>query len=430
MSATEVAVVSLRRNRLVDAAARGETNAKVVNNLRDNPDRFAMTLRVARMLLLLGVALPAGAWEMRREAEVQGWPDPMFATGFLLALAAALLVFGELVPQALARLLSERVAMRLGRWTAFVAWWLTPLGVLIEGAVNVILLPFGKRTSFAEARVSEEEIQELLREASKLGMVDGTAGAIASRAMDFGRLNVREVMVPRIDVVSISVHASLVELKQAFLESGHTRLPVFDRTPDEVIGYISAKDVLAITFEQQLFVVQDVLRPAYFVSQSMRAVKLLEQLQERCMHMAFVAGVDGGFEGIVTMEDLLEELVGDIFSEHDRDVETPIRRAEDGTLVVDGAAPVRDINRELATALPEGNGWSSVAGLCIALAGRIPKAGDKVVGGDGTVFEVLEASHRRIRTVRVHRSASASEAPSTGEPLGRAPSSRAPSQAS
>ncbi|RYG71000.1 HlyC/CorC family transporter, partial [bacterium] len=300
----------------------------------------------------------------------------------------------------------EKLALKVARPLSLIAFLFRPWAALATRVANLLLLPFGRRTSFVDARLSEDELHQLVHEAAKVGTVDPLAGSIASRAIEFGRLVASDVMVPRNDIVTISVTAKAEELQQVLLESGHSRLPVHGKDTDEILGYISAKDVLALTCERQLFVVQDLLRPAYFVTESTRAVTLLEELQARCIHLAFVSDPEGGVAGLVTMEDLLEELVGEIFSEHDAKASVSIQASRDGSLVVDGAVPVRDVNRRLDLELPEGADWSTVAGLCIALAGRIPESGERIRASDGTLFEVLDVSQQRVRSVRVHHPSS------------------------
>jgi putative hemolysin len=413
LAGAEMALVGLKRSRLRALVERGDAGAIAVHGLREAPERFLSTVRVGAGVAASSAGVVAGAFlapEVAARCATLPWlrACPRAASvAFVAAFVAYVLVtFGELIPQSLALGSPERYALTAGRPLSILATLLRPLAWLATSTSNVALLPFGKRANFVDARLSEQEIHQLMHEAVKAGTVDALAGSIASRSIDFGKLTAADVMVPRNDVVAIPVKATTAELQQVLLETGHSRLPVHDKNIDEILGYISAKDVLALTCEQQLFVVQDLIRPAYFVSESTRAVDLLKQLQEHCIHLAFVSDVQGGLAGLVTMEDLLEEIVGDIFSEHDAKVSVPIQKSVDGSLVVEGTVPVRDVNRELDIDLPEGAEWSTVAGLCIALAGHIPQAGEQIEVRGGTLIEVLDASHRRVRSVRVRHPSS------------------------
>ncbi len=413
LAGAEMALVSLKRGRLRDLVDKGDVDARSVHALREAPERFLSTVRTGTGIAASSAGVFAGVYlapeieaHLARLPGVSACPRAAAAAIVVVLVSYFLVTLGELVPQSLALSSPEGYALKAGRPLAALATLLRPLAWLATVTSNVLLLPFGKRTSFLDARVSEQELQQLMHEAVKAGAIDPLAGAIASRSIDFGKLTAADVMVPRNDVVAIPVKSSTAELQQVLMETGHSRLPVHDKNIDEILGYISAKDVLALTCEQSLFVVQDLIRPAYFVPESMRAVELLKQLQERCIHLAFVSDAQGGLSGLVTMEDLLEEIVGDIFSEHDAKISVPIQKAVDGSLVVEGTVPVRDVNRELDIELPEGAEWSTVAGLCIALAGHIPVAGEQIQVDDGTLLEVLDASHRRVRSVRVRHPSS------------------------
>jgi putative hemolysin len=273
-------------------------------------------------------------------------------------------------------------------------WFLT-------ASSNAVLRIFGDRTSFTEARLSPEELQQLLEEATRTGSIDPDAGNIASRAIDFGELTAAEVMVPRNRVVAIDRALKPEELRRVLLEEGHSRMPVYEETIDNVVGYISIKDVIALAWEQQLIVLEDLIRPAYFVPETMNATDLLREMQARRIAIAVVVEESGGMAGIVTTEDLAEELVGELFSEQDEPVPEAVHREPDGSALVQAIAPIREVNRALDLDLPEGDGWTTVAGLCIQLAGRIPEKGARLETQDHTVLEVLEASARRVRLVRI-----------------------------
>jgi putative hemolysin len=164
---------------------------------------------------------------------------------------------------------------------------------------------------------------------------------------------------------------------------------------------VVARDVLALAWEQGLVVLEDILRPPYKVGDSSRAVDLLREMQRRRVQMAVVTDEGGGLAGLITIEDLIEELVGDIFSEDDVP-ETLVTREPGGTALVPGWAPVRKVNRELHVDLPVGRDRTTIAGLCMSLAQAIPQAGEKLTTEDGTVLEIVEASPRRVRRVRIH----------------------------
>jgi putative hemolysin len=278
---------------------------------------------------------------------------------------------------------------------------LRPLVWLLTVVSNLVLRFFGDKTTFTEARLSRDELQQLVEEAAKTGSVDPRASEIASRALGFGEVTVAEVMVPRTRVVALRRGAPPEEVQRVILEEGHSRMPVYDGSIDNIVGYVVARDVLALAWEKGLVVLEDILRPPHKVPETTRALDLLREMQRRRIQMAVVIDEQGGISGLVTTEDLIEELVGDIMSEDDVP-EQFFTREPAGTILVQGWASVRKVNRDLHLDLPVGKDRTTIAGLCMALAQAIPQAGEKLTTDNGTVLEVVEASPRRVRRVRIY----------------------------
>lgn len=404
----EIAVLSLRKTRLAELAAEGSRAVKAIQALRDNPERFLATVQIGITVVGTAAATIGGAnvaesvSESLKDVPVIG----PYAGGLGVTLVVAMisylqLVLGELVPKSLALRSTESYARFVARPILGLAWLARPAVSLLTWSSNVILRFFGDHTSFSESHVSPEELRLMVTEAAKSGALDPRAGEIASRAIEFGDLRADECMVPRGAVVGMPRGASQEVIRRVMLEENHSRVPVYEGTIDHIIGYVTAKDVLALAMEMQLLVLEDILRPAYFVPESMPAVDLLQSMQKKRTPLAIVVDELGSVSGIVTMEDLVEELVGEIFSEHDKAPEEQFVREPDGSARLQGSMNIRDANRELRYDLPEGDDWTTIAGLCINLAGRIPTAGTRLTTENGYVLEVLDANPRRVRLVRV-----------------------------
>ncbi len=237
-------------------------------------------------------------------------------------------------------------------------------------------------------------------EAEKVGALDAPTAEIASRALAFRELTAGDAMVPRSRIVALPRDAPPQELKRLLLEEGRTRMPVYDGTLDEIVGYVMAKDLAAMAWERELIVLADLLRPVQFVPATAKAVRVLRDMQRRRSHLAVVVDEHGGVAGLVTLEDLVEELVGEIVGEQEQP-EALVQHEAGGSALVRGDAPIREVNRALALDLPEGEGYTTVAGVCIALAGSVPERGARLRAPDGTELEVVEASPRVVRLVRV-----------------------------
>jgi putative hemolysin len=316
------------------------------------------------------------------------------------------LVLGELVPKSLALRASERYALWAARPLLVLSWLAQPLVWLLTASSNVVLKPFRDRTTFTEARLSAGEIQQIVDEATETGSVHPAAGDIASRAIDFVDLTAAHVMVPRHRVVGIPKSATPAELRRLVLEHGKTRMLVFDATPENFIGYVTIRDVMALVIEPRLLVLDDAIRPPHIVPETMRAVDLLSEMRQKKVQLAIVVDELGAMRGIVTIEDLVDELIGEIRGEHE-ELSQQIRRESDASVLVLGDTPIRDVNRELDLELPEGDKWSTVAGLVLDLAGRIPGEGEQFDAPDGTTIEIVQATAKRVERVRINLAAAA-----------------------
>jgi putative hemolysin len=407
-SGAELALLSVRKTRLRELLDEGNPSARAVQALRDDPERFLATVQIGITVVGASAAAFGGASLAQRLAPVLtglGLPEKtaeQVAFAAVVGLVSYLsLVLGELVPKSLALRFSEGYALFISRPLRGVAWLMQPLVWFLTASSNLILRFFGDRTNFTESRLSPEELQQLVEEAAKSGSLDPRAGEIASRAFELGNIPLSSVMVPRNRIVALRRHASAEEIKQVLLEHGHSRMPVYEGTLDNVVGYVIAKDLLGVAWEGQLIVLEDVMRSPWFAFESMRAIDVLKELQRRRMHLGIVVDERGGVAGLVTVEDLVEELVGEISSEFEAPEEL-IQRESPTTAVVQGTAALRDVNRALELELEEGQGWSTVGGLCAAEVGSIPQKGTRLTLRDGTVLEVLDSSPRQVRSVRIH----------------------------
>jgi putative hemolysin len=402
----EIALLTLRKARLQQLLDRGSAAARAVAALRNQPERFLATVQTGITVIGASAATFGGAslgHDLRERLSAVPLIGP-FAHDIALACVIVLvsyfsIVLGELVPKSIALRHQERYALIAGRpllWLSFAA---KPLVWLLTGSANLLLRPFGDHTTFGESRLSREELRELVEEAAKAGSLDPRSGEIASRALEFGQLTARDIMVPRSRIDAVPRNASPEEVKTLLLESGHSRMPVYEGTLDSIVGYISAKDFLALAWERQLIVLEDLIRPIHFVPDSVSAPQLLRELQSRHASLAIVVNEHGGIVGLVTLEDLIEELVGEIFTEHEVPEEL-VRREPDGSALIRGNAPIRAVNRELSIDLPEG-GSSTIAGLCTEIARRIPQRGTRLEVADGCEIEIVDASPRLVRLVRL-----------------------------
>ncbi len=408
LAGAEMAVVTVRASRIEELNANGSRAARALRRLRARPEPFLATVQVGINI----VSVTAGAFSGRRFSGdiallLATWPPiapyaESVAFGLVVALVTYLsLILGELVPKSLALRASERYALIAARPLELLGKVLRPAVWLLTGSSNLVLRLFGDRTDFLETQISLEEVRHVVDEATEGGSVDPGAGEIAARALELGQLTAADVMVHRRFVVALPVDSDRERVRQAFLEAGHRRVPVYRESIDDVVGYLSWRDVFQRVWAGVPFDLRDLVRPAHFVPETMPAMDLLHEFLREKLHLAIAVDEHGGVAGIVTLEDLLEELVGEIESEHGRETEL-IRRESDGSAIVAGETPLRDIDRELDLDLEQPAESTTLNGLLLELAdGRIPRAGESFTARDGTRLEVREASPRRVRQVRV-----------------------------
>jgi putative hemolysin len=401
----EIAIVSLRKTRLQQLVDSARVGAKAVAALRAEPERFFATVQVGITVVTTTAAAFGGA-RMAHHLEpvlrpFVGAKADDIALAIVVVLVSFLsLVLGELVPKSLALRRGERYALLMAKPIAALSRIAKPIVWLLTAASNLVLRPFSDRTNFMEARISKEELEQMVDEAAKTGAIHEHASELASRALDFDRLALSEVMLPRARVDALPINATIDQIRRFLLEERRSRIPVYDHSLDEILGYVSAKDIVSLAWDGGPVVLTDLLRSVKFFPQTMAAIEVLRFMQRERQRIAIAVDEHGVVSGMVTFEDLVEELVGDIFSEHDDGV-APLTREPDGTAVVRGDMPIREVNRELGTDLEEPAGASTVAGLCFALGGGIPNRNARLAAADGSVLVVLEASPRAVKRVRV-----------------------------
>lgn len=401
----EIAIVGVDRLRLRQLVEQGDRSAKVVEKLRTNPERFLATVQVAITLAGAAAAAFGGATFAK---DLEPWLRPYVGShseGAAVVLVVGLvsylsLVFGELVPKSLALRHAEGYARLTAPALNWIAIAATPVVWLLTKSSNLLLGPTGDRTNFTEGRLSPAELRGLVEEATETGELDKRVADIASRALGFAKLTVAHMMVPRTRVVGIARGADMEEIRRIVLEHPHSRLPVYQDNIDTVVGYVLYKDLLPLAWEGRLIVLEDLIRPPLFVAKTLSAIELLEDMREGHQHLAVVLDDHGGTSGIVTLDDLVEELTGELLNELQDDAPRSIAPQADGTVVVRGDTPLHELNHQLAVHLA-GDGQTTIGGLLQLLAGGVPAEGTEVKASDGTSLRVEHASARTVDLVRI-----------------------------
>lgn len=408
-AASEIAIVSARRTRLRQLADEEHNRrAAVALGLLKHPSRFLATIQVGVTLAGFFISAIGAVSIAGVVADVLATvPIPIVAEAagplglaiVTVSVAFVTLVLGELVPKNLAVTHSERIALATAVPIELISRIMAPFIAVVTASTDAILFLLGSRERARIPEVTQEEIRSIIEAGEEEGVVEPLERRMIQGIFDFTETRVHEVMTPRTDVVAIEITASVEEALRAFVKSGHSRMPVFRDSLDDVLGVLYAKDLLkGLGFPLGGQSIIDLLRPAMFVPESKLVSELLVEFQRSKTHMAIVVDEYGGTGGVVTLEDLLEEIVGEIHDEYDI-VEKRIEIIEPNQAVVNGKVTVDELNEALGLEL-EAEGVDTVGGLILSHLGRFPNPNEEV-RVNGTILTVLSVHGRRIGLVRV-----------------------------
>jgi CBS domain containing-hemolysin-like protein len=405
--AAEFALVTARQSRIEELAERGDRKAQRVRKAQANLDRSVSGTQLGITLASLGlgwIGEPAVASLI--ESSFAGLPDPMagiatHATAVAIAFSIITflhIVLGELAPKSAALQRPETVS----RWVAgplnafnMVAW---PAIFVLNGAAQLLVRSFGDSITTSDRVHSPDEIEFLLRQSRAEGVVEQDEEAMIQGVFELTRTVAREVMTPRPDIVGFPEATALEEVLSTAAETGFSRFPVYRESIDEVAGVVLVKDLLRWVGKPDSgedFRLDRVMRPPFFVPDTKPVDDLLTEFRRQKVHMAIVVDEFGGTDGVVTLEDLVEEIVGDIFDEHDV-AEIEIEVLGGGRVRVDGGAALEDLLDQFEVGEVETDDeYDTVAGYVIGQLGRIPSIGDHVALGDANL-EVIETQDQRV----------------------------------
>lgn len=416
----ETALVTVRNARLQQMLAEGGApmgNADGVYDLMRQTTRVGATVQVGITLASFTVAALAAAIlgpDVARVFHRWGLPHETRLAGAALTLAAALLtiVVGEIVPRSVALRHPERVALVIQTPLRLCMILFAPLAGIALGLSNALVRPFGLTATYATPVLTEEELRHLLDVGAATGAIEEDEKQIIRNVISFGDTDVRRVMTPRTEMKAAEASLGLSELLALIVASGHSRIPIYEGSVDNIIGIIHVKDLLPFLAQgQQSVDLRAVMRRPLVVPENRPVDELLDELRGSNIQLAIVQDEYGGTAGLVTIEDLLEELVGEIKDEYDTDepdTDHPLIRALDAnTSLIDGWTDIDDVNEQMGLSLPHED-FDTVGGFVFGLLGRQPEEGESV-GYDGMEFTVTQTDGRRILEVRLDRRAGRAE---------------------
>ncbi len=397
-SASETAFSSLNQIRLKSRAEDGDSSAARVLNMAEQYDKLLSTILIGNNIVNIAAASIGTILFTRMLGAERG------ATVSTIVLTIIVLIFGEVTPKSLAKEMPEKVATAVSPFLVLLMALMTPLTWLFTQWKKLL----GHFVHSGEAdTITEGELMTMVSEAENDGELTDRESELIRSAIEFDDVEVEEILTPRVDVVAVEDDIPLEELAQTFAESGYSRLPVYHGTIDNIIGVVHEKDFYIARLKKATKI-DDLVVPTLYTTGSTQISQLLRTLREQHHHLAVVVDEYGGTEGIITLEDILEELVGEIWDEHD-EVTEDFRKQSDGSWLVSGSASVDDLYEELDLPEEEDIDSNTVNGLVQEKTCHLPKVGDRFTLGeyDGVVTRTAK---RRVTEVRLTPAAPAEDA--------------------
>ncbi|HET6514774.1 MAG TPA: hemolysin family protein [Thermodesulfovibrionales bacterium] len=408
-AAAEIAVVTTRRSRIKQLIDEGSKNAVTLNRLREMPDRFLATIQIG-VTLSGAIASAIGgtiAIEYIKPA-LKNVPIPfvsasaeVVAVGIVVSVVAYFsLVFGELMPKSIALSNPEEI----GLMTAPAIERLSRLAFLfvrvLTASTNILLKPFGKKAFTQRGYITEEEVKLLIEEGGEQGVFEPEEKELIHSVFEFTDTFVREVMIPGPQMVTIGLAMPVEEIKSIISEEKFSRYPVIGKDMNDVRGILYAKDFFNILAKTGSVDIRRIIKPPIFIPEMMKISILLREMQKKRVHMAVVIDEYGAVSGLVTLEDLLEEIVGEIRDEYD--TESPVIQLSDGSMIIDASISVRDLVEDYRVEIPESPEYETLGGFILTYLQRIPQTGD-AVEIEGKRLRIVEMVGQRIAKVKLEK---------------------------
>jgi putative hemolysin len=409
-SGAEMAVVASRRGRLRALADAGDEAARTALELASNPDRFLPTVQVGVTLVGTLAAAYGGErvvdtlaeWLAGAVPPVAAAAEPLALAAFVFALSFVTLVLGELVPKRLALRNAETFARRAAPLIQFLSRLAAPLVWGLNLGTAAVMTLLGARGKH-EPTVSVDDIEQLLEAGRAEGVLEAVEHAVAAEALRLGERTVGDVMRPRIDIDALDVETPSGEIIGAIAMAGYSRLPVYEGSLDRILGYVATKDVLRTSWMGWPIELRKMMRRAVFVPETMPLDRLLELFRKERTPFAIVLDEYGGTDGLVTIDDVLSELVGEIHDDRRADEPEAFVERSDGSWLVEGAAEIDELAERFGIRLAEGpRDYATISGLVLHELERLPTAGDCITW-QGLVIEVVDMDGRRIDKLLVRR---------------------------
>lgn len=389
-SAAETALTTYNKIRMRERMEEGSRAAALLLKMSEDKPRMLSAILIGNNIVNIAASALATTIAM----------SIGFNVGIMtLILTFIILIFGEITPKNAAAVKSDSLALFYSRIIYAFMIILTPVIFIVNTICSGVLKIFGVNMHDSQTIMTEGELRTIVDVSHEDGVIESEEKDMINNVVDFGDSRAKDIMTPRIDVVEADIDATYDEVKKLFSEERYTRIPVYKDDRDNIIGVINMKDFF-MSADPDRFRTTDVMRDAYYTYETKRTSDLLVEMQEESVPIAIVLNEYGASEGVVTMEDLIEEIVGEIRDEYDGDEEDLIEEISEREYMVEASVKLDDLNDEIGTAL-HSDDYDSVGGYIIGICDSIPQTGETLVDDGGITFEIVEGSENRIDKVKI-----------------------------
>ncbi len=409
---SEIAILTSRRSRIKTLVNEKKPSAKKLLSLKEDPDKLLSTIQIGITVIGSLASAVGGAAAIQvltpilskiPLAVISNAAQLISIFIVVVFISYFTLVLGELVPKSLGIRFSEKIALFVSGPIIFISKLALPLVKVLTASNHLILKIFGlSKTYDSSSFMTEEEIRLILKEGEEKGVLAETEHELIHSIFDFADSFVKDVMVPHPKIQAIDIRWKKNAILDFITGKGLTRYPVYKENLDNVIGILNSKDVLKVLIDRKPFKIKDIIHPPHFVPESKLVSDLLREMQKKRIQLSIVVDEYGDVSGIVTMEDLLEEIVGEIEDEHDSGSDEIVKKYKDGTIIIDGSISIRDLINLHGFNLTNSDDFETIAGLILSHLQSIPSGGE-VIHQDGYKFTVVDVEKNRIVKVRAEK---------------------------
>jgi putative hemolysin len=390
-SASETALMSLSKIRIVHLFESGVKVAAVITRLRENPSKLLGTILVGNN----AVNIAATSIGTVLAIEYFGDAGVGIATGIMTVLV---LIFGEITPKTLAAQNSEKVSLIVARPISFLTYLLSPIVFFFTKIAGLFTRLLGGKSNANLPTITEDELKTMVNLSEEEGVIKGHEKTMICNVFDFDDQLIKDVMIQRTDIVAINMNATYDEIMNLIKTEQYSRYPIYNKRIDNIVGILNVKELVFYRNSEEVFDIKKFMKKPYYTFEYLKTSELFHEMKKRRTHMAVVIDEYGGTAGIITIEDLLEEIVGDISDEYDiqtKEIET----IREGEYVVDGSTRIEQLNEQIGTRI-ESEHYDSIGGFIIGEIGRLPQQGE-TVEYENTKFLIENIERNRVKKIRV-----------------------------